>query len=407
MKNELLTQYKKATLFYKNKLSCIISFDNAPFTTKAELLNSQLQFPPYGDFTDNKKKIAQVYRTSGTSESPLLLTFTNQDIQTITEIGKDCFSHCRMGKNGNKEIVINCMNLSMWAGGFLDSQSMLKTGVQVINFGTGNTTGLVKLINNLNNRDFKVSIHCTPSYLPKIESRLQEAFKIAPRELKLNAFYLGGEAGVQNNEFRNKLQETWKCKVFNANYGMSEICSIMASATDDNTLKFSELYLKYYFNELLVNNSTKSFADISEGDEGDLIVTSLIKQSQPLLRYQTKEKIRILRVDKTEIYFEVIGRSDDMLVYKGINIFPEQFRTIISRFSELSGIYKILIKTENNMITDMNLVCELSNNIAIPENILRTRLLSKIRENLSIKPGICFTNKIDFNGNKHKIIEYV
>jgi len=96
-----------------------------------------------------------------------------------------------------------------------------------------------------------------------------------------------------------------------------------------------------------------------------------------------------------------------MLVYKGINIFPEQFRTIISRFSELSGIYKILIKTENNMITDMNLVCELSNITAIPENILRTRLQSKIRENLSIKPGICFTNKIDFNGNKHKIIEYV
>jgi phenylacetate-CoA ligase len=405
--NDIIDNFRKTSEFYSLKLKGINTFKDVPFTSKKDLITSQKKHPPLGNFTDFSKTIYQTYRTSGTSANPLLLCFTKKDIEQITDIGRDCYAHSGMGNIGNEEVVINCLNLSMWAGGFFDSQSITKTGVQVLYFGTGNTSELVKLI-MLYNKKFKVSVHCTPSYLPVIEKKLMDEFGKTPRSLKLHAFYLGGEGGVQNNLYRESLIKKWNCKVFNANYGMSEVCSIMASASDDNILRFSPLFIKQYYLELLdISGVFIPFSELRPDHTGDLIVTSLKKECQPLLRYHTKEKIKIHKINKSEIFFEVLGRSDDMIVYKGINIFPEEFRGIVSKNKKLTGRYKLLIQQKNNLVENIRLVCEINVEMAGIESEIIKTIQTDIKNQLHLKIPVELSDNFNITGNKLKMIEYI
>ncbi len=405
MKTINFNSYK--TEFYINKLKNCKKFSEVPFTTKAELVQSQKEVPPFGGFTDYNRKIFQIYRTSGTSDNPLLLSFTKYDVEFITDIGAEVFRHCGMGDWGNEEVVINCLNLSMWAGGFFDAQAMMKTGVQVVNFGTGNTIELLKLI-FLFNKKFKVSLHCTPSYLPIIEQKLKDDYKKTLPALKIHSLYLGAEAGVQNSSYRNNLIKKWKCRVYNGNYGMSEVCSIMASAADDNVLKFSVTLLeKYFFELLLTDGRVIPFSDIKPGDTGDMVVSSLCKESQPLLRYHTKERIRIISIEKKDVYFEVVGRSDDMIVFKGINVFPEQFRSSVIQFPELTGLYRVMVERKNLMIKNICLECEVKTGAVFNEKTIKQKLLQSIKGHVSFRPEIRFVDHIKRTGNKMRIVEII
>jgi phenylacetate-CoA ligase len=406
---DLLEKFKESTPFYQKKLKEIRCFDEIPVTLKNELLESQSTFPPYGNFTNSNVKINQVYRTSGTTSTPLLLCFSKNDVKIITDIGKECLEYAGMGSIGNREIVLNCLNLSMWVGGVLDSQSIMKTGVQVINYGTGNTSGLINLIKKLNSSSiYKVSIHCTPSYLQIIENKLLEEFNMIPKQLKVSNFYLGGEGGLQDELYRKMLCEKWQSRVINANYGLSEICSALASANDLNLLRFSPLFINKYFLEIqLKSGIIKQYQDIIEGDTGELIVSSFEKENQPLLRYNTKEIIRIIRIEKGEIFFEIVGRSDDMLIYKGVNFFPEQFRSIIIRFPELTGRYKIQISKQNSLISEINLVCETVKQFTINRSDLTKVLARRVKESLNISTSINLVDKFDYKGNKFNIIEFI
>ncbi|WP_375752255.1 phenylacetate--CoA ligase family protein [Vibrio sp. HN007] len=406
--NNILSELnQRAIPYYVQKAKDKKSFVDIPFTSKKDLLKSQLKYPPYGDFTDSAYSIKQIYRTSGTTAEPLLLAFSEEDIEFITDVGADCYSYSGMGEVGNQEVVINCLNLSMWAGGFLDSQSMLKTGAQVINFGTGNTTELIKLVIKMS-QTYKVSVHCTPSYLPAIKARLEKEFNMGPDELNIWKFYLGAEGGLQNNEFRNKLQSEWGCIVLNANYGMSEVCSIMASANENNILRFSPLYLINYVNEVkLPSGEVCLLETLKVGEEGELVVSSLRKQCQPVIRYETKENIRIVNISDGEIFFEIVGRKDDMIVVKGINFFPEQVRAIITKFVELTGAYKIQATKKDNLITHLNLLCEINANQSSNNDDLKRRIIKAIRDELTVSMEVNFVYEIPLVGNKVKVLDVI
>ena len=140
-----------------------------------------------------------------------------------------------------------------------------------------------------------------------------------------------------------------------------------------------------------------------------MIISSLKKESQPLIRYSTKEKIRIINKKHISIFFEILGRTDDMIVVKGINFFPEQLRSIISEFKELSGQYQLQIhKNNNDEITDVNLICELNNEEHELDNkTIRDKLIYKIRNELTVSMDVNFTYKFDLVGNKLKLINFI
>lgn len=395
--------------FYEKKYKGIESFNSLPYTTKHELLESQGYCPPYGDFRNPTKEVEQVYRTSGTTSKPLLLSFTKKDIDYISDIGADCFRFSGMGDNGNDEIVINCLNLSMWAGGFFDSQSMAKTGVQVINFGTGNTNELIKLIKNLDKQN-KVSIHCTPSYLPVIDKRLRTEFKMEPSDLGLYSLYLGAEGGIEEKGYRENLINKWQSKVFNANYGMSEVCSIMASADNGNILRLSEKIFEYYYIELLKGNGEiANILDCKDGDEGEIVISSMFKESQPILRYRTKENICLRKRQEMQIFFNISGRTDDMIVVKGINLFPAQFRSILSNYSDLTGLYQLQIhKNKDGNIAHLNLICEIAaKDTSLSDEELRRGIKGRVRDELSISLDVNFVYGFELVGNKLSLVKVI
>lgn len=401
--NSLLNSLKNDNPFYKRLLNNVCTFNDIELIEKQDLIRSQNDFPPFGDYTSSFE-IDQIYRTSGTTNIPLLVTLSRNDVERITNIGKECFQHSHMGEIGKDEIVINCMNLSLWAGGFLDSQAINKTGVTVLNFGVGNTTELIKLITHLSKK-YKVSIHSTPSYLPILEKRYFEITGTSPSNLNMHAFYLGGESGLENQNFRKKLMNVWGCNIYNANYGMSEVCSIMASASDDNRLMFAKSFIDNFYLELYSEKKYVSVVNATEELEGELIISSRFNESQPLLRYNTKERLKISGNDSGDIYFKISGRSDDMIIVKGINLFPEQIRCILVNYKEVTGFFKILVQ-KRDVIEKIDIVCSVKPDQNVDKISLAQKISNHIRDELTVKADIFFSEEIGLGNNKTKVVEF-
>ena len=147
-------------------------FKGLPFTTKEELLQDQSTHPPFGsNLCIGVDQISRVHKTSGTTNKPLALALTINDIQNTVRNGAKCFKRAGLR---SADTVIHCLNYNMWAGGYTDHQSLENTGAAVIPFGVGNTEKLIDAILWIK----PTAIHCTPSYLSKIEYLLKTKYTL-------------------------------------------------------------------------------------------------------------------------------------------------------------------------------------------------------------------------------------
>jgi len=379
--------------FYQAKIGPVAEiseagfFTDIPFTTKQELLTDQLEHPPFGsNLCVIPEKIRRIHKTSGTTSKPLLLALTALDIETTVEIGRRCF--ISSGLTGN-DTVLHCLNYNMWIGGYTDHQSLEATGAAVIPFGVGNTENLVETILLIK----PTAIHCTPSYLNKIALVLKQDFNLAPKELRLKLGLFGGESGLQNLHFRENIEKTWGIKAMNANYGMADVLSMFgAECSLQNGLHF--MGDEVLFPEILdpVSNVNK---EIHDGVEGELILTNLVRESQPLLRYRTNDIIRILSVDPCScgnkgFRFEVIGRSDDMITIKGVNVFVSAIEKIIFMNLELlTGVLQIHVNN-HDPIDKLLIKLETKLQFPGPDIDFKTNLVREIKNRIAITPEIEF-----------------
>ncbi len=332
--------------FYQEKLGAIaqrgfLPLDQLielPFTDKEELRQSQERQYPFGDYLAcPSRDVVRLQTTSGTTGRALVLANTANDLSWIARIGGRAFYSSGLRP---EDRVIHCLNYCMWSGGVTDHMSLEATGACVVPFGVGQAGKLLDLI-----RELKITaISCTPSYPALLEERLQEAH-VDPRDLGLRLGLFGGEAGLDNPQFRERLEQTWGFSVRNANYGMSEVMSTFASQSEDT----NDLYFHAadaIFPELI--DARGNSIPISEGGSGELVCTHLRKESQPLIRYRTRDLITITGVERAKCgrtgwRFRVIGRSDDMFNVRGINIFPSSLQSIVMSFPELfSGQFRIV-----------------------------------------------------------------
>ncbi|MBD3823138.1 MAG: phenylacetate--CoA ligase family protein [Epsilonproteobacteria bacterium] len=388
--------------FYQKKFAGLdlSEFARLPFTTKRELLADQELHPPFGsNLCVAPQEIVRIHRTSGTSNKPLLLTLTQKDIDVVTDIGAKLFGLCGMQKG---EIVFNCLNYNMWMGGYTDHQSMEKSGAGVIPFGTGNTDALISLMREIPN----ASLHSTPSYLSVIKERLAQA-GLTPKDLRLKNGFFAAEGGIQNPEFRKKIEDEWGIDAYNANYGLSEVISILGSECRAKTgLHFGALSALYI--ELI--DAQGDSLPIKEGSTGELVITHLHKEAQPLIRYRTGDLFEILSLQGCSCGFEgfqfaIRGRVDDMVVIKGVNFFPESLRSIIADFEECSGLYKLFV-SKQEPIEHLRVLIETKQNCVMSDQ--RARLIAKeIKSVLNVSADLEFTPKLELGDNKIKILERV
>lgn len=360
-------------------------FQFLPFTTKSEILADQLKYPPFGEnLCIPVSEIQRIHKTSGTTARPLLLALTNKDIQQTVKVGARSF---RLSGLKPGDIVIHCLNYNLWSGGYTDHQSLEETGAGVIPFGVGHTKELIQTILTIH----PTSIHCTPSYLKKIEAVLKEDFNMKPSELGLRLGLFGGESGLQNRDFRDKIEKTWNIKAMNANYGLSDVLSLFGAECGlQNGLHFTGSDVLYP--EIIDHVSLKKL-EIKTGAIGELVLTNLKKESQPLIRYRTNDIIKILSTEKCEcgeegFKFSIIGRSDDMICIKGINVFVSAIDAIImSNLTYLTGQYQVNIN-ETEPVDRIKLIIEVKDSSEMSVNVLQQSLLKSLTDIITIKPEI-------------------
>lgn len=308
--------------------------------SKQDLLNAQEKFPPFGLDTKCLRYIRRIHRTSGTTAKPLIVALNDTDIEAITTVGARCFRNAGI-IDGMR--VVHCLNYAGWIGGYTDHASLERAGACVLPWGVGNTEQLIQMILSLGIE----AISCTPSYLGVLKTVLKEKFGMKPDQLGLQLGLFGGEAGLQNSLFRNKIEEEWKIDAIDANYGMADIMSIFAS---ENRFKKDGLTFfgtDYLLPQLLVNDK---LVPIQKGLEGELVLSTiyeggLIQRSD----YRTGDVIKVLD-DSINFRFCIIGRADEMLVIRGINVYPSTVLEIATRTMNEFGIdffWQLLVSKED------------------------------------------------------------
>lgn len=370
--------------------------EDVPMMSKRDLLADQAVHQPFGsNLCVERDRLARIHRTSGTTNRPLLLALTEHDLDAVTSVGSRGFKISGMQPD---EIVFNCMNYSMWMGGFTDHASLERTGAAVVPYSVGNTEALVALLLEFD----APSLHSTPSYLNIIKRVLKEKFGKEPKDLGLKAGYFGGEPGMQNKAFRQRIEEEWDMRAMNANYGMSDVMSMVGSeGLDRDGLH----YLPGPHLHLELMDTDGNLVPVQKGAIGEAIFTNLNKECQPVIRYRSGDIFHIIsevdRSDGLDFRFNIAGRADDMLVVKGINFFPESLRSIIARHSELSGNYQIEVPSEDP-IEHITVKVETAHSVADKE--LAELLQVEIRKNLFINPEIKLVEHLSKNDNKLKSV---
>ncbi|MFP6731656.1 MAG: phenylacetate--CoA ligase family protein [Alphaproteobacteria bacterium] len=312
-----------------------------PLSSKEQLRASQANHPPFGDYlAAPRSEITRLHRTSGTSGQAMNLALSARDCEITEAVGGR--SHRAAGLNAD-HTVVHCLNYQLWMGGVTDHLTLERTGATVVPFGVGGSELLIRTI-----REIGIdAISCTPSYPAVLERVIEEQFPgLHPRDLGLKLGLFGGEPGLDDPRLRDRIRETWGMEPRNANYGVSDVFSnVAAQCEHDSHLHF--LAGDVLHAELIDPESTAPLP-LEAGQQGELVLTHLVRDCQPLVRFRTGDIIAIDHTDpcrcgRTGMRFRVVGRSDDMVVVRGLNLFPTMVAAVINEFAELSGDYRIIL----------------------------------------------------------------
>jgi phenylacetate-CoA ligase len=310
-------------------------------TDKDEIRASQEASLPYGEYVAcAPERVVRIHRTSGTTGRSLNIAFSQKDLDLVTRVGGRAMfaAGARPGLR-----IVHCLNYQLWTGGVTDHLIIEASGATVVPFGVGNARKLLDTITELG----ITGIHCTPSYPALLEKVLRDELGREPRALGLELGLFGGEAGLDNRAFRDRLERIWGFKVRNANFGLSEVMSVLGSQCEHT----SDLHFHGadgVFVELL-DPVRGERLPLREGTTGELVCTHLAKECQPLVRYRTRDVLTVTAIDpcacgRTAWRFRVTGRTDDMFNVRGVNVFPTAVQRIVAEAGDLvSGHFRILL----------------------------------------------------------------
>jgi len=312
-----------------------------PFSDKAGLRLSQAAHPPFGDYlAAPRAQVSRLHRTSGTTGQAMNLALSARDCAITEIVGARAQALAGLGPG---MMVVHCLNYQMWMGGLTDHMTLERTGATVVPFGVGASELLVRTILETGID----AISCTPSYPSVLERVVAERFPgLAPADLGLKLGLFGGEPGLDDPAFRNRIRDTWGMEPRNANYGVSDVfCNFAAQCVHDTDLHFvahDVLHVE------LIDPDSGAVKPVESGTAGELVLTHLARDCQPLVRFRTGDIIAVQGTDActcgcTGFRFRVVGRSDDMVVVRGLNMFPTMVAAVIGAFPELSGDYRIVL----------------------------------------------------------------
>lgn len=304
-----------------------------PFTTKADIRDNY----PYGLFAKPQSEIVRVHASSGTSGKATIVGYTPKDI----EIWKECVTRVlAMAGIGKNDIMQVSYGYGLFTGGLGLHYGAENLGCTVIPMSTTSTKKQIEMMEDLN----CTSIACTPSYLMHLAETIESEGKLS--HLKLKSAICGGEPWTDN--MRIKIEYQLGIKAYDI-YGLSEIMG-PGVAADCEYHTGLHIYEDHFYPEVL---DPESLEPVGEGEIGELVITTLTKEGFPLIRYRTKD-LTSISYDKCECgrtharISKFTGRSDDMLVIRGVNVFPSQIEAALLELGETPH-YQIIVDRINNM----------------------------------------------------------
>lgn len=312
-----------------------------PLSDKAQLRLSQAEHPPFGNYMAAPRRDAvRLHRTSGTTGQAMNLALSARDCAVTETVGGRCQSAAGLTPD---DTVVHCLNYQMWMGGLTDHMTLQATGAMVVPFGVGSTELLVRTIQEVG----ITAISCTPSYPAVLERVIADRFPgLSPRDLGLRLGLFGGEAGLDDPAFRTRLRDVWGMEPRNANYGVSDVfCNFAAQCEHDTRLHFMAADVLW---PELIDPESGAPLPLTAGQTGELVLTHLLRDCQPLVRFRSGDIIAVddttpCTCGRTGFRFRVVGRADDMVVVRGLNLFPTMVAAVINEFDALSGDYRITL----------------------------------------------------------------
>ena len=292
-----------------------------PFTTKDDLRQNY----PFGMFAVPTDQIARIHASSGTTGKPTVVGYTEKDLEVwATVVARSLrASGIRAGMR-----VHNAYGYGLFTGGLGAHAGLEKLGATVIPVSGGQTARQVQLI-----QDFEPeAIMCTPSYLLTIADAMEEA-GMDPRSSSLRVAVLGAEPWTE--QMRQELEERLAIDAVDI-YGLSEVMGPGVGNECVETKDWPHIWEDHFYPEIIDSETGEVLPD---GTEGELVFTSLTKEAFPVIRYRTRDLTRLLpgtaRPNMRRIA-KIVGRNDDMIILRGVNLFPTQIEEIVLGMANLS-----------------------------------------------------------------------
>lgn len=308
--------------------------DKLPFTTKNDLRDNY----PFGLFAVPQSEIVRIHASSGTTGKATVVGYTRRDLEIWSECVARCFT---MAGITREDIIQVAYGYGLFTGGLGAHGGAEKLGATVVPMSTGNTKKLITMM-----KDFGVTaIACTPSYLLHIAETLEESGDIL--NIKLKAAVCGAEPWTEN--MRRQIEEKMHISAHDI-YGLSEVMG-PGVACDCGYHRGLHVFEDHFLPEIISSETLKA---VDAGETGELVFSTLTKEGLPLLRYRTRDLTSIdyspCECGRTQARISRFkGRSDDMLIIRGVNVFPSQIEAALLEMGETKPHYLMVVDRVDNL----------------------------------------------------------
>ena len=316
-------------------IQTLADIDRIPFTTKADLRDNY----PFDLFAVPQKEIVRLHASSGTTGKPIVVGYTKGDMETWTEGLARLITAAGVTDEDTAQV---CFGYGMFTGGFGLHYGLERVGATVIPASSGNSERQMMYL-----QDFGTTVMvCTPSYALYL-AEVADELGVDRSKVKLRVGLFGGEGHTP--EMRREIENRWGI-IATENYGLSEITGpgVSGECTFQEGMHINE---DLYYPEVIDRHTLKP---LGYGHEGELVLTTLSKEGIPMLRYRTKDITGldpdVCRCGRHSVRMKKIkGRTDDMLIIRGVNVFPSQIESVLVGMRHIGPHYQIVVTKEGYM----------------------------------------------------------
>jgi len=362
---------------HPDELKSLADLSKFPFTVKTDLRDNY----PFGMFAVPRTQVARIHASSGTTGKPTVVGYTLKDIDTWADLVARSI-RAAGGRAG--DMVHVSYGYGLFTGGLGAHYGAERAGCTVIPMSGGQTEKQVQLI-----QDFKPDIiMVTPSYMQVIIEQFErQGLDAKDSSLRIGIF--GAEPWTE--AMRRDIEGKAGLDAVDI-YGLSEVMGPGVASECVESKDGPVIWEDHFYPEIIDPDTGELKAD---GEEGELVFTSLSKEAMPIVRYRTRDLTRLL--PPTSRAFrrmgKIVGRSDDMMIIRGVNVFPTQVEEIVLAHERLSGLYQVHVRREG-LLDEVEVHCELEHRHATIDEAERKAIAAWVQDRVKTLVGISTTVRV-------------